>query len=342
MGDRIPGEVAQDLGDAVGIRFERAPEGSDLILARAEQREIPAQVIQEIVHCNRATVERSAGVLARQAQHLTDQPFYSLQLTPNDVEAFAFLLVGVTPQQVELSLRDRDRCSRLVGSVSHELSLAVERPLQPIEHVVERYAQALDLGGTAPIVEAAIQLTSVDAGGELRDPIERPGCQGCDPNRGYEEQCQRDRPHNQESVLEAVLRSGHLRQRLGDVEGPDLSAAARHWLGQNANASVAPGGERLVPALAESTPLGPAPLSSTSPSSPSSDSPSSLSISSSVFVMTGPAGPRLNREDPRIRVVGLASDERPSSPCQLARRARLLGGRALELLEVSGQLVIDA
>ena len=121
MGDRIPGEVAQDLGDAVGIRFERA-RGFRPHTRAGRTTGDPAQVIQEIVHCNRATVERSAGVLARQAQHLTDQPFYSLQLTPNDVEAFAFLLVGVTPQQVELSLRDRDRCSQLMGSVSHELS----------------------------------------------------------------------------------------------------------------------------------------------------------------------------------------------------------------------------
>ena len=54
------------------------------------------------------------------------------------------------PQRgLELGLHHRDRRAQLVAGVGDEVPLALEGPPQPVEHVVERLAQAADLVAAA-------------------------------------------------------------------------------------------------------------------------------------------------------------------------------------------------
>src|SRR5581483_9351676 len=73
VGDRVPHEIAQHLGQPVGIAFQRSPRALELEIAVTEERQISAQVLKELAQVDRAWLDQLARFGTRQREHVAHQ-----------------------------------------------------------------------------------------------------------------------------------------------------------------------------------------------------------------------------------------------------------------------------
>ena len=314
VGDRVVDQVAEHLGEPVGVGHQGPAELGDPVFAAPHQRQVATQVGQQVREVDRLGLHRRSGVLARQRQHLCDQPLHPTQLPAHDVEALAPGVIGLAAQQVELAARDRDRGPQLVRGVGDELALALEGALEAVEHPVERVGEAADLGRATVDLEPPVELAGLDLGGEPGHPHERARDQGRDPDRDPEQDHEGDRAGGEEGAAQTVLRGVDLRERLGDAEGPERSIAGDDGLREDADPVVAPGAHGREPGRRGEQPaggrwrVGPGRLVGLAAGLAAA----LLGLDQLLAVRDDVAAVvDLDREDPRVRVVGLAVDEPP-------------------------------
>ena len=72
--DGVAHQVAQNLCQPVGVGVERPAYGLQLEIPLAEQRQVTADVLEEVGELDRARLDQLAGLRAGQGEHLADQP----------------------------------------------------------------------------------------------------------------------------------------------------------------------------------------------------------------------------------------------------------------------------
>ena len=73
VGDGVADEVAEHLGEPVGVGLERAVDGMESKVAVAEQREVAPEVLEEVVEIDRLRLDQLTCFGAGQGEHVSDQ-----------------------------------------------------------------------------------------------------------------------------------------------------------------------------------------------------------------------------------------------------------------------------
>ena len=175
--DRIAHEVADRLREAVGIAVQ---------LATGRARELEAPVGRDPVRLvepvepwrdrDRLLPQPATLLGLREQQQVLDEPLHALDLDPYealDPLHVARLDVRLAGEHLELAADDRQRRAQLVRSVGDEVTLAVERALEPVEHVVERVGERPDLVARARPRRSGREVAGVDLA--RREAIRRSG-----------------------------------------------------------------------------------------------------------------------------------------------------------------------
>ena len=190
-------------------------------VALAEQRQVAAQVLEEVLQVDRARLDQAAGLGAGQREHVVDEPVHLVQ-PPQQRRGCprGGALVGLAVQQLDLGAQHGQRRAQLVRGVRDEVALAREGALEPLEHAVERGGEHADLAAGADRPGAQREVAGVDRGGDRRHAPQRPRDQRRDQHAGGDGERERERPDQRERPQQARLRVADRRQRVGDVERP--------------------------------------------------------------------------------------------------------------------------
>ena len=124
-------------------------------------------------------------------------------------------------EQLDLGAQDGERRAKLVRRVGHEIALAPERALEPVEHAVEGFRQHANLARGVPRPGAHRQVTRVDGCGDPRDTTQRRGDQRCERGADRDGERERDQPEDEERTSQARLRVRDRGERVGDPQRPD-------------------------------------------------------------------------------------------------------------------------
>ena len=241
MRDGVAHEVAQHLREPVGVGVSVPPTAVQLEVALAEQRQIAAHVLEETVEVDRLRLDQLAALGAGERQHVGDEAVELVEAAQQRDGAFvAAQLVGLAVEQLDLGAQHRERRAQLVRGVGDEVALALERPLEPLEHVVERRGQDPHLASRARPVRRATE-RSPALPRRRRAAIRRSGaaitCRERDPD-GHREH-ERERADEHERAPQARLRLVDRRQRIGEPQRPDARGAGVDRL-RRARACVRP------------------------------------------------------------------------------------------------------
>ena len=151
--DRVHGQVAQCLGEAVGISQQGTPRHhSELEAPLREGGKTLPDLRYECLQPDRLAQQELSLLGRSQQQQVVDQPRdpadFALEqsLHPPDLLRGRGLLSG---QQIQLPADHGQWGAQLVGGVGDELALGREGLLQAIEHPVEGVRQDGDLGAVA-------------------------------------------------------------------------------------------------------------------------------------------------------------------------------------------------
>src|SRR5579862_8448963 len=79
MGDSVSNQVAQHLGETVGVGVKRPGDGLELEVALAEQREIASEVLEELIEIDRPRFNQLARLSAGQREHVRHQAIELVQ-----------------------------------------------------------------------------------------------------------------------------------------------------------------------------------------------------------------------------------------------------------------------
>ena len=219
VGDGVADEVAEHLGESVGVGLERAVDGLELEVALAEQRQVAPEVLEELAQLDRARLDQLTCLGAGEREHVADEP---VELVEAAQQRRRCLRAGCARRFRGRAARPgraaRERRAELVGGVRDEVALAFERPLEPLEHAVERVGQDPDLSAAADRARPHRQVAGVDGGGDPGHAPKRGGDQARQPDARGDREQQRERSDDQERPPEARLRLLHRGQRVGDAE----------------------------------------------------------------------------------------------------------------------------
>ena len=176
--DRVCNEVAQGLGEAIGIGAEDARRhDTQLKAARREQ----AHPVPQLGHVG-AEIDRFAAQELRllalgEQQQVIDQAADPGDLSPREALDAANLRGGrcfLGGQHFELAANHGQRRAKLVRGVGEECSLSRERLGETVQHVVEGVGQHLQLVSLgAHVVDAGVQVAGVHARGHGGHPAQR-------------------------------------------------------------------------------------------------------------------------------------------------------------------------
>jgi hypothetical protein len=118
-----------------------------------------------------------AAVGARQQQQAARQLCQPVDLFERRVDLGAQVLgrdAGAAAQQLELCAQHGERRSQLVAGVGHEALLALDSALHPVEALVERRGQAVELVVCASARQAGVEAVCPDSLGAHPHPLHRP------------------------------------------------------------------------------------------------------------------------------------------------------------------------
>ncbi len=138
--DGVADEVAQHLGQPVGVGVEHAIDGLHVEVAIAEERQVAAQVLEVVVEVDRPRLDEPSCLRAGQREHVGDQAIHLVQ-PPQQRRArlVTMRVVRLAVEDLDLGPQDGQRRAQLVRGVGDEVALASERPLQPCEHAGRRH-----------------------------------------------------------------------------------------------------------------------------------------------------------------------------------------------------------
>src|SRR5205807_349146 len=137
-----PQPVAREAQVLRGVDLERPPH-----LLRPP-REAVAHALEEVVRRDALRSERELPLIrAGDQQQIPGQLDEPVGLGAGLAQSFAQLrlALGVVEREVELGAKQRERRPQLVPGLGDEAALALERGLEPSEHLVERLAEPLEL-----------------------------------------------------------------------------------------------------------------------------------------------------------------------------------------------------
>ena len=238
VGDRVAHKVAQYLCEPVGVGVERAVDGVQAEVALAEKRQVAAEVLEEVGELDRAWLDELAGLGTGECEHVGDEPVELVEAVQQRHGAFvAARLVALAVEQLDLGAKYRERGPELVGGVGDEVALALERALEPVEHMVEGVGQQSHLSTRMRRPGACREVACLDRCGDSDHPPQRRCDQGCERNSGGDRQRERDQPHDQKGVAHARLRLLHRGERVGDAQCPDALAAGIDRVCEHAHAA---------------------------------------------------------------------------------------------------------
>jgi len=217
--DRVAGEVAKRLGEAVGVGAQRTvgdrPELEPTIRGQADA--IP-EVGDERAKIDQLGAQEIRPLGLGEHQEVIDEPADTGYLGPDqaldtvDVGARRILL---RCQHLELAPDHRERGAQLVRGVGDEFPLAGESLRQPVEHAVERLRQHPELvDATIGDLHARSEVTGVHARRHLCHPSQRSRHSCAGEVRGKQGKYQNEHARQRKRSGHPVLRPLHERERL--------------------------------------------------------------------------------------------------------------------------------
>ena len=143
---------------------------------------------------------------ARQGEHVAHQPVELVEAAQQRCgSVVAAALVGFAVQQFDLRAQDSERRPQLVRGIGDEIALALERPLEPLEHVVERPGQHAHLTAGGDRAGAFGKVACGRGRRHGRDPPQRCSDQRCESHSRHRRQQHRQYADNRECTQEARL-----------------------------------------------------------------------------------------------------------------------------------------
>ena len=210
--------VAEHDGGAVAADLDRAVGGGRVGVGDGVAREM-GQVDVGV---------RGVGHLVepRERQQVLDQHAHARGLVLDPPHRLLDVLVGARgahPVQLGVAADRGERRAQLVRGVGDELAQAVlarlalgEGALEPVEHLVERNADAADLGALVGRLDAVGEVAARDPPGGVADAVEREQAVAHDDPRHRGEHEQDADDHQAFDEQEAVERLVGLAERHGD------------------------------------------------------------------------------------------------------------------------------
>lgn len=139
MRNGVSHQIAQHLGQAVGIGLQRPSHPRHPELALPEQRQVATNVLEEVCELDRLRFDQLAGLRARERQHVADQAVELVETAQKRRRRLVSAArIRLMVQQLHLRPQYRQRRPQLVRRIRDELALSLECSLQPLEHRVER------------------------------------------------------------------------------------------------------------------------------------------------------------------------------------------------------------
>src|SRR5579872_3352720 len=113
---------------------------------------------------------RFPGIEAREREEALDDLAETLYLLEHAAEGLAHLRsqVGRLGKALELAAHHRERCTQFVTGIGNELFGAVDRVLQPADHVIERDRELFDLITAVPCRQTLAEIVQRDLFGFAR------------------------------------------------------------------------------------------------------------------------------------------------------------------------------
>ena len=115
VGYRVADEVAQNLGQPVGVGVQRAGDRLELEVSFAVEREIAAEILEVVVEVDRMRLDQPPSLGARERQHVTDEPVELVEASEQRRGALVpLVLVVLAVEQLDLGADHRQRRPQLV------------------------------------------------------------------------------------------------------------------------------------------------------------------------------------------------------------------------------------
>ena len=194
----VPAAVAKRVVDEVAERLLRAAPGRRARRGRSAALGRVAEArAGSVAGVERLRPDRQPALLdAREHEQVLGQPRRAGRSPRRPSAARPELLAAaaLAQRELELGLQDRQRRAQLVAGVGDERALALERLLEPREHLVERRPEAADLVVGRADRQARARLVGPDRGGAAAHPLDRAQRGGGRPVAGQRREQQRDRP----------------------------------------------------------------------------------------------------------------------------------------------------
>ncbi len=230
LATRLSSACALRSGSA---RIDRAARDRDLHRERPVARggAVPAGgALEQVLHVDRLRPQRQpALVRARQHQQVVGQPAEPPRVLERRLRTGAQALAVAAQRHLELRLQHGQRRAQLVAGVRDEPALALDRRLEPVEQLVERLAEPVELVAGVRQRQPLGQVAVGDAGGAGAHALDRPQRRARDLIAGVAREQQRAGERDRQQQREPPQLRRAAVERLPDDrhERPELRVADR-------------------------------------------------------------------------------------------------------------------